>query len=199
MKLFSIFLSRSFSHLASCLRVLSMLSWRAGFAPFVRLLCPFSPLSEHSGCFHILYYCEQCCSLYFFVIFLGYVLICKFFIYSCIYLLTGLPRWLSDKESNVGDSGDKSSILGWEDPLEEEMATHASILAWKIPWTEKPGRPQSVHRVTKSWKRLSNGACMHLLVLLFMSNFMLTAKLRGMCRDFAPNLPPYMHSLPHYQ
>ena len=29
--------------------------------------------------------------------------------------------------------------LGWEDPLENEMATHSSILAWRIPWTEKPG------------------------------------------------------------
>ena len=29
---------------------------------------------------------------------------------------------------------------GWEDPLEKEMATHSSILAWKIPWTEEPGR-----------------------------------------------------------
>ena len=29
--------------------------------------------------------------------------------------------------------------LGWEDPLEEEMATHYSILAWEIPWTEEPG------------------------------------------------------------
>ena len=34
--------------------------------------------------------------------------------------------------------------LGWEEPLEEEMATHSSILAWKIPWTEEPGRLQSV-------------------------------------------------------
>ena len=33
--------------------------------------------------------------------------------------------------------------LGWEDPLEEEMATHSSILAWKIPWTEEPDRLQS--------------------------------------------------------
>ena len=32
--------------------------------------------------------------------------------------------------------------LGWEDPLEEEIATHSSILAWKIPWTEEPGRLQ---------------------------------------------------------
>ena len=34
--------------------------------------------------------------------------------------------------------------LGWEDPLEKEMATHSSILAWKTPWTEDPGRLQSM-------------------------------------------------------
>ena len=32
--------------------------------------------------------------------------------------------------------------LGWKDPLEEEMATHSSILAWRIPWAEEPGRLQ---------------------------------------------------------
>ena len=36
--------------------------------------------------------------------------------------------------------------LGWEDPLEEEMATHSSVLAWKIPWTEDPGGLQSWSR-----------------------------------------------------
>ena len=35
--------------------------------------------------------------------------------------------------------------LGWEDPLEEEMAPHSSILAWKIIWTEEPGGLQSMH------------------------------------------------------
>ena len=39
-----------------------------------------------------------------------------------------------------GNSGD----LGWEDPLEKEMATHSSILAWRIPWSEEPGRLQSM-------------------------------------------------------
>ena len=34
--------------------------------------------------------------------------------------------------------------LGWEDPLEEEMATHFSVLAWRIPWAEEPGGLQSV-------------------------------------------------------
>ena len=32
--------------------------------------------------------------------------------------------------------------LGWEDHLEEDMTSHSSILAWRIPWTEEPGRPQ---------------------------------------------------------
>ena len=42
--------------------------------------------------------------------------------------------------------------LGWEDPLEKEMATHSSILAWRIPWTEEPGRLQSTGS-----KRVKNG------------------------------------------
>ena len=39
--------------------------------------------------------------------------------------------------------------LGWEDPLEKEMATHSSTLPWRIPWTEEPGGLQSMgsHRV----------------------------------------------------
>ena len=39
--------------------------------------------------------------------------------------------------------------LDWDDPLEKGMATHSSILAWRIPWTEEPGRA-TVHGVTKS-------------------------------------------------
>ena len=34
--------------------------------------------------------------------------------------------------------------LGWDDPLEKRMATHSRMLAWRIPWTEEPGRLQSV-------------------------------------------------------
>ena len=45
--------------------------------------------------------------------------------------------------ANVGEAGDAGS-LGREDPLKEEMATHSSILAWRIPWTEEPGRLQSM-------------------------------------------------------
>ena len=46
--------------------------------------------------------------------------------------------------ANAGDIRDMSSILGWEDPLEEGMATHSSILAWRIAWTEEPGGLQSM-------------------------------------------------------
>ena len=37
---------------------------------------------------------------------------------------------------NAEDTGDMGSIPGWEDPLEEGMATHSNILVWRIPWTE---------------------------------------------------------------
>ena len=46
--------------------------------------------------------------------------------------------------------------LGREDPLKKEMVTQSSILAWRIPWTEKTGRLHIVHGVAKSRTRLSN-------------------------------------------
>ena len=51
--------------------------------------------------------------------------------------------------ANAGNRRDAGSILGKEDPLEEGMATHSSILTWRIPWTEEPGGLQSMgsHRV----------------------------------------------------
>ena len=53
--------------------------------------------------------------------------------------------------------------LGWENPLEEDMATHSRILGWKIPWTVQPGGPQSMG-VTNSQTRLATErACMYTL------------------------------------
>ena len=46
--------------------------------------------------------------------------------------------------ANAGNTRDVDWILGWEDPLGKEMATHSSILAWEIPPTEEPGRLQSI-------------------------------------------------------
>jgi len=45
--------------------------------------------------------------------------------------------------AKAGDAGDAGVTLGWEDPLEREMATHSRILAWRIPWTEESGGLQS--------------------------------------------------------
>ena len=46
--------------------------------------------------------------------------------------------------ANAGDIRDEGLIPGWEDLLEEGMATHFSILAWRIPWTEETGRVQYI-------------------------------------------------------
>ena len=51
-----------------------------------------------------------------------------------------LPGDTPAKGGNAGDVG----LLGLEDPLEEEMATHSSILAWKIPWTKEPREIQAM-------------------------------------------------------
>ena len=74
------------------------------------------------------------------------IYIYNIYIYNtCIY--SGLPWWLSSKESacSAGSPGGMSSVPGLgRSPGEESMATHSSILAWRIPWTEEPGGLQSI-------------------------------------------------------
>ena len=69
----------------------------------------------------------------------------------------GFPSGSDGKESacDEGDTGSNPG-LGWKDPLEKQMATHSSILAWRIPWTEEPGGLYIVHGVTKSHTRLND-------------------------------------------
>ena len=50
----------------------------------------------------------------------------------------------SDGKEFVCNAGDQVRSLGWEDPLEKEIATHSSIIAWRIPWTLEPGGLQSI-------------------------------------------------------
>ena len=57
--------------------------------------------------------------------------------------------------ANAEDQETRVRFLGWKDPLEEGMATHASILAWRIPWTEEPGGLHSMGW-QKSRTRLSD-------------------------------------------
>ena len=68
----------------------------------------------------------------------------------------GLPRRHSGKESACQCRRcTQVQSLEWEEPLEDEVATHSNILAWKIPWTEEPGGLQSVGslRVRRDWVR----------------------------------------------
>ena len=63
------------------------------------------------------------------------------FMVTCCTARNQFPGWLSSKESPAVQEtpGKQVQSLGQEGPLEEEMATHSSILAWRIPWTEEPG------------------------------------------------------------
>ena len=66
--------------------------------------------------------------------------------------LPWLPRWLSDKCLPTQETWVRS--LGREDPLEEKMAAHSSIFAWRIPWTEEPGGLQFMgsRRLGDDWE-----------------------------------------------
>ena len=72
-----------------------------------------------------------------------------FFFFFNSSLLSWASSWPSSKESacNAGD-------LGWEEPLEEGMAMHFSILAGKVPWAEEPGSA-TVHEIAKSQTQLT--------------------------------------------
>ena len=72
--------------------------------------------------------------------------------FICVYV--GLPRWLSGKEGPCKRETQAVS-LHWEDRLEEEMASHSSIFAWKTLWTEEPSGLQSMGS-QKSQTRLSD-------------------------------------------
>ena len=74
------------------------------------------------------------------------------------YGLPGRPRWASGKETaaSAGDTETGVQSLGREDPLEEGTATHSSILAWRVSWTEEPGGLQytELKRIGHDWSDL---------------------------------------------
>ena len=91
--------------------------------------------------------------------------------------------------------------LGGEDPLEEEMATHCSILAWRIPWTEETGRLPSMalQRVGRDWARMHTA----LLVCFAHPSVYMTMLLAHLAPPLLPLLCPqpcsllvYLHSFP---
>ena len=85
----------------------------------------------------------------------------------------GIPHgsMLKNPTAMQGTQDTQVQSMGWKDPLEEEMATHSSIRAWKIPWTEEPGGLQSTQRVRHNW------ATEHVVDLQCCINFSCTAQL----------------------
>ena len=64
---------------------------------------------------------------------------------------------VKNPSANAGNIRDTDSVLGSEDPLEEGMAIHSSIFAWRIPWTEEPHKQWSIgsQRVGHDWSVLA--------------------------------------------
>ena len=96
-------------------------------------LFPCWPALHHLFCYHI-YWCGDTQKGH-----LGFY-ICPFMI--CHFYQTSLVAQMVKHLSTMQETWVQS--LGWEDPLEKEMATHSRTIAWKIPWTEEPGRLQSM-------------------------------------------------------
>ena len=67
----------------------------------------------------------------------------KKLIYDICFQISDFPGG-SDGKASAYKWETQVRSLGWEDPLEKEMATHCSTLVWKIPWMEEPGRLQSM-------------------------------------------------------
>ena len=76
----------------------------------------------------------------------------KYFIDKYTYIGGGASKMVlvvKNPPTNAGDTRETQVwSLGWEDPLEEGMATHSSILTWRIPWTEESDRLQSIQSQT---------------------------------------------------
>ena len=68
------------------------------------------------------------------------------YVYMYVYVCVCVCVYVYKRLDSVPGGSDETQVqsLGPEDPLEKAMATHARTLAWKIPWTEEPGRLQSV-------------------------------------------------------
>ena len=62
----------------------------------------------------------------------------------CVLSASQVMLMVKNLPASAGDIADVGSVPGWEDPLEEGMTTHSSVLAWRILWTEEPGGLQSI-------------------------------------------------------
>ena len=87
--------------------------------------------------------------------------------------------------------------LGWEDPLEKEMVTHSSILAWRIPWMEKPGKLQSMglQRVRHDWATSLTHSFTHSLVAQEYSREFTSLSQPGICKEIYDLIQVYFTNI----
>ena len=82
----------------------------------------------------------------------------RFYLSKSIILIwiSQVAQWVKNPPTMQETQEMQVRSLGQEDPLEKDIATHSSTLAWRIPWTKEPGRPQSTGSQSWTWlKRLS--------------------------------------------
>ena len=79
---------------------------------------------------------------------------CKYTVFRLIPLYFGASLVAPMVKNMLAMQETRVQSLGQKDPLEKKMATHSNILAWEIPWTEEPGRLQSMG--LQSWTQLSD-------------------------------------------
>ena len=108
-----------------------------------------------SDLFYLFYNALQvhscCCRWQNFILFYGWVVFHYIYYIYNMYYMTSLVAQMVKRLSTMWETWVRS--LDWEDPLEKAVAPHSSTIAWKIPWTEEPGRLQSMEslRVGHDW------------------------------------------------
>ena len=92
---------------------------------------------------------------------------------------------IKDPPANAGDARDMGSIPGWVRSWEKKMATHSSILAWKIPWTEEPGGLQFMgpQRGRRDWA--AEHTCIYLLFFRFFFHIEHWVEFHVLCSRFS--------------
>ena len=128
------------------------------------------------------------------------------FVQRCYLLVTSLVAQMVKRLPTVQETWVRS--LGQEDLLEKEMATHSSILAWKIPWMEKPGRLQSMgsqrvghERVTSLSHKINYGPKLKILSFSWSTVCSLTTteinRASGVRANFYPVPGPWVYHWKH--
>ena len=84
-----------------------------------------------------------------------------------IFIIARLPQWLSWQRNYLPmQEKQETQVQSFQDPLEKEMATHSSILAWKIPRTGEPGRPVGVKELDTT-----ECSCTHKIIVIHVLTF----------------------------